>query len=393
MRLVFYGDGRLWVPHLGPELLFFILVSVMPSAMVYRCQTVQHLGTGQIQIIFGCLLLSVSWVVDYSLHSLAAGAPEQGVAFVPHLLLVLFGYVPGVCLLGFGFVVSTREIARLKHEIERRTAAESALETMNAKLEKAAQKADRANKAKSDFLANMSHELRTPLNAIMGFSELMHAETFGKLGADRYKEYLAAINSSSKQLHDNISDILDFTKASKGHMRLNREHVNLRNLCNECVAMSRAAADTKNVGLDATFAAEMTVVADRRMLMQVILNLLSNAIKFTPEYGKVSLVVLQQTDGRPVMIVRDTGVGMTEADIALATSPFEEAESLVARSHESVALQLALVNKFVELHDGQLLIDSKRDYGTCITVKLPAIKLVAIDQQGQSAAIVSPAFG
>ncbi len=110
------------------------------------------------------------------------------------------------------------------------------------------------------------------------------------------------------------------------------------------------------------------------MLMQVLLNLLSNAIKFTPDYGKVSLMMSQQPDGRPVVTVKDSGAGMREADIALATSPFEVSDSLVARSHEGAALQLALVNKFIELHDGQLQIDSKRGAGTSITVKLPPIK-------------------
>ena len=380
------------MPHLSPELLFFLFVSVMPAAMIFRSESGRHMGAGQIQIIFGCLLLSFSWAVDYSLHHLPATVLLEGAATVPHLLIMLFGYVPGTCLLGFGLVVSARELTGLKYEIERRRAAEAELVQMNEKLEQAAQQAESANKAKSDFMANMSHDLRTPLNAIMGFSEMMHSETFGKLGADRYKDYLDVINSSSKQLHDNISDILDFTKVRSGNMRLKREQVDLRVLANECVTMLRAAADAKKVGLEATFAADMTVVADRRMLMHVILNLLSNGIKFTPEFGKVSLVMLQQSDGRPVMIVRDTGSGLTEADIELATLPFGESESLVARSHEGVALQLALVNKFIELHEGQLLIDSKLNFGTCVTVKLPPIKLVAVDQQYEPVATIAPAF-
>ena len=379
------------MPHLSPELLFFIFVSVMPAAMIFRSLSGRHMGTGQIQIVFGCLLLSFSWAVDYSLHNLPATVFLAGATSVPHLLLILFGYVPGTCLLGFGLVLSAGELTRLRHEIERRKAAETELVQMNKKLEQAAREAKRANKAKSDFLANMSHDLRTPLNAIMGFSEMMRSETFGKLGAERYKDYLDVINSSGKQLHDNISDILDFTKVRSGKMLLSREQVDLRALANECVAMVLATADQNKVGLEAHFAADMIVVADRRMLTQVILNLLSNAIKFTPEHGKVSLTVLQQSDGRPVMIVRDTGSGMTEADIALATSPFEESESLVARSHEGVALQLALVNKFIELHDGQLLIDSKLDFGTCITVKLPPIKLVATDQKFEPV-VVAPAY-
>ncbi len=218
------------MPHLNPELLFFLFVSVMPAAMIFRSESGRHLGIGQVQVIFGCLLLSLGWAVDYSFHRMIEAAVTPASVAVPHLLLVLFGYVPGICLVGFGSIMSTRELTGLKYEVERRQAAEAELVAMNEKLTEAAKRAEQANKAKSDFLANMSHDLRTPLNAIMGFSELMHAETFGKLGADRYKEYLDAINSSSKQLHDNISDILDFTKARSGQMKLRREPVDLRTL-------------------------------------------------------------------------------------------------------------------------------------------------------------------
>ncbi len=380
------------MPHLNPELLFFLFVSVMPAAMIFRSESGRHLGIGQVQIIFGCLLLSFGWAVDYSFHTMTEVADTPASVAVPHLLLVLFGYVPGVCLVGFGSITSTRELTGLKHEIERRQAAEAELVAMNEKLSEAARHAEQANKAKSDFLANMSHDLRTPLNAIMGFSELMHAETFGKLGADRYKDYLDAINSSSKQLHDNISDILDFTKAKSGQMRLRREPVDLRALVRECVAMSRGAAETKHISFSTIISADMVVVADRRMLTQVLLNLLSNAIKLSPDYGKVSLVMSQQSDGRPVMTVKDSGAGMQEADIALATSPFEVSDSLVARSHEGAALQLALVNKFIELHDGQLQIDSKQGVGTSITVKLPPIKQTAKNKRRKPAKVGATAY-
>ena len=380
------------MPHLNPELLFFIFVSVMPAAMIVRSESGRHLGVGQVQIIFGCLLLSFGWAVDYSFHNLMETAGSPANFAVPHLLLVLFGYVPGVCLVGFGSIMSTRELTGLKYEIARRRAAEAELVAMNKKLSEAAKNAEQANKAKSEFLANMSHDLRTPLNAIMGFSELMHAETFGKLGADRYKEYLDAINSSSKQLHDNISDILDFTKAKSGQMRLRREPVNLRMLVRECVAMSRGAAETKHISFSIIISTDIVVAADRRMLMQVLLNLLSNAIKFTPDYGKVSLVMFQQADGRPVVTIKDSGAGMQEADIALATSPFEVSDSLVARSHEGAALQLALVNKFIELHDGQLHIESKRGVGTSITVKLPPVKLAAKNKRQKAAILGTAAY-
>lgn len=362
------------MPHLYPELIFFILVSTVPAAIIYRASDIHSINTPSLLIACGCVFLSLSWAVDYSLHMLLQrGLVVSDRITTPHLLLILFGFVPGAGLVGFGLANWAREAATLRTEIKKRREMEAELERVNRRLELESQRAARADKAKADFLANMSHDLRTPLNAIIGFSELMHAEVFGKIGTARYKEYLDAISSSSRQLHDSISDILDLAKISAGQMRLRRQSVDLRKLSNECIDMVRPDAEEKDIELEVNFAADLVVNADRRMLFQVLLNLLSNAIKFTPTYGKVTLVVLQQTDGRPVIIVRDTGYGMSSEDIELATAPFDHTESLLARSHEGLALQLALVSKFIELHDGQLMIDSKLDFGTCVTIKLPPV--------------------
>lgn len=362
------------MPHMYPELIFFVFVSALPAVIFFQINQIRKVDAASLMIACGCVFLSVSWVADYGVHLYASEnlLEFEGLS-LSHILLTLFAVVPGLALIGIGTVSWLREISALRQEIDRRQEAEQELERVNQQLEQQAARAEMADRVKDDFLANLSHDLRTPLNAIIGFSELMHAEMFGELGTARYKEYLDAINSSSRQLHDSISDMLDLAKINVGQMKLRRQKVALRELVDECVALIRPDADNKSIDLEATFAAEMVVSADKRMLFQVLLNLLSNAIKFTPENGKVSLLVLQQTDGRPVLIVRDNGYGMSSEDIDLAIAPFEHAESLLARSHEGFALQLALVNKFVELHDGQLMIDSKPDYGTCVTIKLPAV--------------------
>lgn len=360
--------------HLYPELAFFILVSTVPAAIFIRQKPLHAASPASMLIASGCIVLSLSWVADYSLHTLAIHSlAEVFHVSTSHFMVILLGFIPGTVLIGAGFARWAQQAASLQREVSKREALEQELVLVNKRLEQEAARAERADKAKADFLANMSHDLRTPLNAIMGFSELIHDEVFGKLGTARYKEYIDAIHSSSRQLHDSISDMLDLSKISTGQMKLRREKVALKDLTTECLAILRPDADKKNIELEANFAADLTVSADRRMLFHVLLNLLSNAVKYTPAFGKVSLVVLQQTNGQPVLIIRDTGNGMSSEDIELATSSYNDTDSLLARSHEGLALQLALVSKFVELHDGQLMIDSKANFGTCVTIKLPAV--------------------
>ncbi len=362
------------MPHINPELIFFILVSTLPAAIIYRASEIRTVNVSSLLIAVGCVFLSLSWSVDFSLHTLVdRGLVVSSDVMTPHILMVIFGFVPGSALVGFGFASWARETRALKLEVARRRDAEEELVKVNERLARVAERAERADKAKSDFLANMSHDLRTPLNAIIGFSEIMESEILGKLGTSRYKEYLAAINDSSRQLHDNISDILDLAKISGGQMTLRHQKVKLNTLVEECTDLLQPKAMEKGVVLEPNFATDVAVSVDRRMMLQVVLSLLGTAIKNTPKGGRVSMVTLQQTDGRPVLIMRDTGCGISEEDIKLATEPFTHSDSLLARSHEGFALQLALVNQFVKLHGGDMMIDAKPDFGSCVTIKLPAV--------------------
>lgn len=361
------------MPHLYPGLIFFLLVSVAPAVMLLSSGGNVRLDQDRKLVIAGFVVLSFSCALDLYLQ-IQAVTLIWGVS--PQLLLFAIGFVPGAVLVGFGFIRWARRSTESAASTERLSAASAEIEQLQARLLQALQRAEEAEHAKAEFLANMSHGLRTPLNAIIGFSEMMHAEMLGELGSDAYKGYLQAINSSSRQLHDVISDLLDLTKVNSGQLALNKSKVDLQLLARECAALVREQVENKHIGLEETYAADTLVDADPRMLRQVFLNLLANAIKFTPDHGKITLTLLLQTDGRPVIMVKDSGVGMRREDIELATTPFEHSEGVLTRSYEGLALQLALVNTFVELHGGELFIDSKLDYGTCVTVKLPPVEAV-----------------
>src|SRR6202030_4363244 len=148
-------------------------------------------------------------------------------------------------------------------------------------------RAEQANKAKSDFLANMSHELRTPLNAIIGFSEIMESGMFGALGSEKYQEYCHDILTSGHYLLEVINDILDMSKIEAGRMKLDMEELDLSKTLAESLRVVSGRADDKNLDLDAEIEGPISIVADRRATKQIIVNLLSNAVKFTPDGGRI----------------------------------------------------------------------------------------------------------
>lgn len=232
------------------------------------------------------------------------------------------------------------------------------------------ERAEAANRAKSEFLANMSHELRTPLNAILGFSEMLLNHMFGPLGSDKYDEYAKDIFDSGKHLLNVINDILDMSKIEAGHIKLEREAIDLAPLIEETVRCMAIPAECKAIVIDREVSDGLILSADRRALKQVLLNLLSNAVKFTGEGGTVSLRA-RKHNGAVTVSISDTGIGIPREALKKIGQPFEQVQSQYAKSQGGSGLGLAISRSLVLLHGGRIRVFSREGHGTTISLRIP----------------------
>jgi PAS domain S-box-containing protein len=233
--------------------------------------------------------------------------------------------------------------------------------------------AEAANISKSQFLANISHELRTPLNAIIGFSDMMMTGIAGPLGG-KIEEYSRIINASGKHLLHIVNDLLDIAKIDAGKFSLQREPIEPAPFAEACIEMVREAANDQELMLSVEVEPEMPAFqADARRLKQVMLNLLSNAIKFTEPGGSVVLRLGRTEDDTILFEVRDTGLGMSADELAIAMEPFGQVDAGLNRRHDGAGLGLPLARSLVEQHGGRLRIDSEKGRGTIVTVTLPPV--------------------
>ena len=240
----------------------------------------------------------------------------------------------------------------------------------NRELEEAKIRAETESSAKTDFLANISHELRTPLNAIIGFSEIMIAETYGKIGNSQYKDYVSDINSSGKHLLSVINDILDFSKASADKLQVDKVELDLNKLASSSMRFVKPRADEANVKLiEKMPGSHIIITADPKRLKQALLNLLSNSVKFTPSEGSVTLTLKKDAVKKLVnIIVTDTGIGMSDKEIPKALSSFGQVDNKLSRKYEGTGLGLPLTKKLIELMDGTFDLQSKPGKGTTVTI-------------------------
>ncbi|TPN80495.1 PAS domain S-box protein [Mesorhizobium sp. CU3] len=285
------------------------------------------------------------------------GREAQG-RFIP--LFMTIGSLPN----DSGFCAVVRDITQWKRAEEDLTQARAV--------------AERASSQKTDFLARISHEIRTPLNAIIGFSELMVDEKFGPVANDRYRDYLRDINRSGNHVLDLVNDLLDISKIEAGQQEMDYEAVSLNDTLAETVAMMQPQANRERVIIRSSFASRLPeVVADLRSVRQIALNILSNAIRYTQAGGQVIVSTAYEASGDVVMRVRDTGIGMTQAEIEQALKPFKQINALKRGRGDGTGLGLPLTKAMVEANRARFAITSTPGEGTLVEVAFPSTRVLA----------------
>lgn len=345
-------------PHtLTPVMFAMVLVSVAANSVAtHSLPSATLMSTLPVTLTVSGNLLALGGTLNYTLGA-----------------VVLFGEV--------FFVYQARQMHRanletIMHQSEK-DALIGELEEARQMSDEARRHAEQANIAKSQFLATMSHELRTPLNAIIGFSEVLKSELLGAHQVPQYKEYAGDIHGSGQHLLNLINELLDLSRIEAGKYELNEEVVSLVDIAEDCRRMMELRAKAKGIELVYNVGKNLPKLwGDERAIRQVVLNLLSNAIKFTPQAGKVTLVVTRSSDGGQMVSVKDNGPGIPEDEIETVLSSFGQGSLAQKTAEQGAGLGLPIVQKIMELHQGRFDLFSKLRFGTEVIATFPRARVM-----------------
>jgi PAS domain S-box-containing protein len=254
-------------------------------------------------------------------------------------------------------------------DITERKLAEQARQRLLESERAARTEAERASRVKEEFFATLSHELRTPLNAILGWSRLIAKDASDPKTVN---EGIQVITRNAKVQADLIADLLDMSRIISGKLRLEVEDVNLSDVVAAGIDAIRHSAEAKGIQIQSVLnPMRDTVRGDASRLQQVVWNVLSNAVKFTPDGGRVQ-IVLAKKDSHAAIVVSDTGVGIKPEFLPHLFERFRQDDASAARQHGGLGLGLAIVKHVVEQHGGSVQAESPGEgEGATFTVELP----------------------
>jgi PAS domain S-box-containing protein len=240
-----------------------------------------------------------------------------------------------------------------------------------ADAERARDVAESANQAKSEFLSRMSHELRTPLNAMLGFSQLLEMDQRPVLSGHQ-GQWVGQIQQAGWHLLHMINDTLDLSRIESGAIRLDIESVALEPLLRASVALVQPDAQRRGLTLTLSLAPDaLRVVGDATRIKQIVTNLLSNAVKYNVDGGHILLATRHCPDNMVDLTVQDSGIGMTDAQLAALFQPFNRL-GRERGSVEGTGIGLVIARRLTELMGGQLRVTSLAGHGSTFVFNLPA---------------------
>ncbi|MBO4337383.1 MAG: amino acid permease, partial [Lachnospiraceae bacterium] len=235
-------------------------------------------------------------------------------------------------------------------------------------------KAEEGSKAKSSFLSNMSHDIRTPMNAIIGFTDLALLDVED---TEKTEDYLKKIRSSSDHLLSLINEVLEMSRIESGKIELNPEKTDICAVFEELKTIIGGRAENKKqtFTVDHSEVKDKYVLCDKLRIKQVLLNLTSNAIKYTPEGGKISVLLRETTEKEEnhaeyEIVVSDNGMGMSPEFAARIFEPFEREKTSTISGIQGTGLGMAITKQFVDLMGGSISLKTSKGEGSEFTVRL-----------------------
>lgn len=395
-----HGVCYTWRPgliglHVISDVLIGLAYFSIPIALVYFKRKHRDLPFGRMFLLFGVFIVACGathwmevWTLWYPQYWLAGAVKAVTAATAVPTAILLSLLIPRRLA-----IPSMRQLRDAKEALEvevvERRRAEIALREAQATLEhrveertgalaEACAQAEAANRLKDEFLATVSHELRSPLNSIMGWLHVLDSAPQGGPEARRAIDRIRRNVDTQARL---ISDVLDLSRIVTGKLRLEMRRLDPVALLEDAVQSLRGAAAAKRVELTLTAEpAGVLVAGDPDRLRQVVWNLLSNALKFTPEGGRIE-VVLKQTGTQLQIVVADTGEGIDPALLPHVFERFRQGD-VANRRAQGLGVGLAVVRHIVEMHGGSVQAQSAgKGQGAAFTIKLPVPALMGTSEE------------